>query len=100
MLLAIMAITSAKQVVIPSATNWCSNCYMAIKSANRGNSISHCGNNINHYNYVTFHLSQLIPQSGFIVHKHVSKSSDIKALMAINHMALTSGNNINGKITI
>ena len=38
----ILAITSAKQVVIPSATikklilavkNWCSNCYMAITSA-------------------------------------------------------------------
>ena len=39
---------------------------MAITSANSGNSISHCGNNIYHQNYVTFHLSQLIPHVDLI----------------------------------
>ena len=62
---------------------------MTITSANSGNSISHCGNNINHKNYVTFHLSQLIPQVD-IIHIYVTITSVTKALMAIYHMAITS----------
>ena len=71
---AIMAITSAKLVVILSATkNKTKKQTLAVSigvpiatwqlhQPNCGNSISHCGININHYNYVTFHLSQLLPQ--------------------------------------
>ena len=69
---AIMAITSAKQVAIPSATKY-KNKILAftidIPSAiwllhqpKCGNSISHCGIYLNHYKYVTFHLSQFLPQ--------------------------------------
>ena len=80
---AIMAITSAKQVVIPSATKIKQKQALALSidvptatwqlhQPNSGNSISQCGININHYNYVTFHLSQLLPQKvDFIIHKHM-----------------------------
>ena len=54
-----------------------------------GNSISHCGNNISHINYVTFHLSQLLPQTGSIP-QNVTIASVTKVLMAIYHMAITS----------
>ena len=77
-----MAITSAKQVVIPSDTkikNKTLAVTFGVPSAiwllhqpKCGNSISHCGININHYKYVTFHLSQLLPQKmDFIIHKHM-----------------------------
>ena len=62
---------------------------MAITSANSGNSISHCGNNINHQKHVTFHLSQLLLQVD-LIHKYVTITSVTKALMAIYHMAITS----------
>ena len=80
---AIMAIKSAKQVVIPSATNKTKTKKLAVSigvptaiwqlhQPNTGNSISQCGIDINHYNYVTFHLSQLLPQKvDFLIHKHM-----------------------------
>ena len=78
----IIAITSAKLVVIQSATknkNKTLVVTIGVPSAiwllhqpKCGNSISHCGININHYRYVTYHLSQLLPQKmDFIIHKHM-----------------------------
>ena len=91
---AIMAISSAKQVVIPSATKIKQKQTLAVAigvptatwqlhQPNSGNSISHCGININNYNYVTFHLSQLLPQkSGFhYPPTHVTITSVTKALI-------------------